>query len=111
MLGVFAAVDWTAIASEFPVVPPVGMAFGVEDYDPERARELWAEAGYPQGFGMVVLYLSEYEELAGATRMIHGYLEEAGLQPELIGTSLDELPTLTGEILLDGRAMLWLQWE
>lgn len=49
------------------------------DYDPERARELLAEAGYPDGF-TVDLFGYRDEQVAQA---IQGYLEEVGIRTNL----------------------------
>ena len=49
------------------------------DYDPERARELLAEAGYPDGFE-VELYGYRDQQVAQA---LQGYLEAVGIRTEL----------------------------
>ncbi len=49
------------------------------DYDPERARELLAEAGYPNGF-TVDIYGYREQQVAQA---IQGYLEDVGIKTEL----------------------------
>ncbi len=49
------------------------------DYDPERARELLAEAGYPDGFS-VDMFGYRDQQVAQA---IQGYLEEVGIKTEL----------------------------
>ncbi|TQM11341.1 ABC transporter substrate-binding protein [Pseudonocardia kunmingensis] len=58
--------------------PPVEYA-----HDPERARQLLAEAGVPDGFGMTILVpagISLYEQLAAA---VQAQLAEVGIAAEL----------------------------
>lgn len=49
------------------------------DYNPERARELLAEAGYPNGFTVDIFGYREQQ----VAQAIQGYLEEVGIRTEL----------------------------
>lgn len=51
----------------------------VYEYDPEKARQLLSDAGYPDGFA-VDLYAYRDEQVAQA---IQGYLEQVGIRTEL----------------------------
>ncbi|MEM4970102.1 MAG: ABC transporter substrate-binding protein [Sulfolobales archaeon] len=55
-------------------------------YDPERARRLLAEAGYPNGFKMVILHPtggSGFINDKGVAEAIQAYLSKIGIQVEL----------------------------
>jgi peptide/nickel transport system substrate-binding protein len=49
-------------------------------YDPERARQLLAEAGYPNGFKTQI---TTYEALEPVMVAVQGYLAEVGIQAEV----------------------------
>ena len=53
-------------------------------YDPEKARELLAEAGYPEGFSfrIPVFPLSGVPELPDLMEAMSGYWREIGLEPQ-----------------------------
>ena len=53
-------------------------------YDPEKARELLAQAGYPEGFGfrIPVFPLSGVPELPDLMEAMSGYWREIGLEPQ-----------------------------
>jgi peptide/nickel transport system substrate-binding protein len=56
------------------------------NYDPERARRLLAEAGYPNGFKMVILHPtggSGFINDKGVAEAIQAYLSSVGIQVEL----------------------------
>ena len=74
--------------------PAVGLLtpdnFGYDDalqpygYDPERARELLAEAGYPDGFAMnMACPAGAYTNFEQVCEAVQGYLGEVGIEVEL----------------------------
>jgi len=52
-------------------------------YNPERARELLSEAGYPRGFKMQI-WQRENPESARVLESIQGYLAEVGVDVEIV---------------------------
>jgi ABC-type transport system substrate-binding protein len=53
------------------------------EYDPEKAREMLAEAGYPDGFSTSITGTSTYGMLQNTTQVIQQNLEEVGLDVEI----------------------------
>ncbi|MFC1929105.1 ABC transporter substrate-binding protein [Chloroflexota bacterium] len=55
-------------------------------YDPERAKQLLAEAGYPNGFSFDLVYLPSpgVPMLQRETEAAAGYWEQIGLRPKII---------------------------
>lgn len=57
----------------------------VYQYDPERARELLAEAGYPNGFTFELAYPSADQERFEVSTVMQANLATVGIQAELVG--------------------------
>ena len=54
------------------------------EYDPEKARRLLAEAGYPNGFKMILLHpTGRYLQDKQVAEAIQAYLREVGIEVEL----------------------------
>lgn len=52
---------------------------GVAPYDPERAKELLTEAGYPEGFSMSIMIVASYDKAVESAEMIVEYLKAVGI--------------------------------
>lgn len=52
-------------------------------YDPEKARQLLAEAGFPQGKGLPPVTLYSTEQYADITNFVANQLEEIGIKAEV----------------------------
>ena len=94
------AIDWQVLRavmheepgmSQFPVPSlyfpqwafPQEVAEEVLTYNPERARQLMAEAGYPDGFETVIIVPNTPEENLRAAEVIAAFLEDIGIQVKI----------------------------
>jgi thioredoxin 1 len=118
-------VDWDAIATDlFPgQQSPVLLDLGGTRinaqrflFDTEQARKNLTEAGYSDGFDLVMEYPSEDETLARVANRVEAYLGRIGVGviPTLLGQTFEEpggeAPVVTlGEILM-GTPTLRLSW-
>lgn len=64
------------------------------EYNPERAKELLAEAGYPDGFKTELMPTSEYEETVRTAQVLQAQFAAVGIEAEIRtlewGTWLEE---------------------
>lgn len=76
------------VLDEFPVVP--GTRYENSDYadvwayDPEKSRALLTEAGYPDGFTCRMLSTSQYSMHQDTALVVQQYLQEIGIELEMI---------------------------
>ncbi|MFN2364134.1 MAG: ABC transporter substrate-binding protein [Halarsenatibacteraceae bacterium] len=78
-------------------IPDTHAAFSPDinsfEYNPEKAKELMAEAGYPDGFSTEIYVSSGNEERILETQIIQQHLAEVGIDLEIVtlewGTYLD----------------------
>lgn len=84
-------------------------------YDPDRARELLAEAGYPDGFGPFEFSVNpSYAQSEEAAQAVQSFLAEVGIQAELrvydpgdFNTrkrEKEENPGALGPLMFDGHS-------
>lgn len=73
-------------------------------YDPDKAKKLLAEAGYPDGFSLVVDAVPPHEDWATA---VAGYLREAGIDATL---RMWEYKVIKPELLARNRSMFVRDW-
>jgi ABC-type transport system substrate-binding protein len=63
-------------------------------YDPERAKKLLAEAGYPNGFDLTVIASGAWPpaiEMPKVIEIMAGYFEEIGLRPKIVPMDKPEI--------------------
>jgi len=53
-------------------------------YNPDKARELLAEAGYPDGFKTQLHFLNRPADIPDSMTAVQGYLAEVGIDAELV---------------------------
>ncbi len=77
-----AAAFGNAQTTEDPIPASSVWAFGYSpyEYNPEKARELLAAAGYPDGFEMEIMPTTQYEESVRAAQVIQADLANVGVQ-------------------------------
>jgi peptide/nickel transport system substrate-binding protein/oligopeptide transport system substrate-binding protein len=75
----------------YGVYPPDMPAYDPEyipyPYDPEKAKALLEEAGYPDGFETVLTYNTEYETWKTVATVVQQQLAEVGIEVELVPLS------------------------
>lgn len=85
---------------------------GYHDYNPDRARELLAEAGYPDGLEATMVYGSpRYPLHPQILTAIQAQLQEVGIELELValewGAYIEELAKPVDETSVDVTSWAW----
>ena len=89
-----------------PVLLPAGETVPGYGYNPDRARSLLKEAGYPDGFE-IKIYQSSDQETLEVLEVIQQYLEKAGIRAQIIQREWSSFK----EALNKGEAdCFWLSW-
>ncbi|MFW6214283.1 MAG: ABC transporter substrate-binding protein, partial [Spirochaetota bacterium] len=86
--------------SDAPVVPAVfgHASVGPYEYDPERARELLAEAGYPDGFSMTLHHpTGRYTLDSTVAEVLQDQLSEVGIDVTLETREWSSYLSFTGQ--------------
>ncbi|MDX1417038.1 MAG: ABC transporter substrate-binding protein, partial [Candidatus Promineifilaceae bacterium] len=92
---------------------PVGSGspwdFNYEPYDRdvERAKELLAEAGYPDGFEMELLPTTQYGETVRAAQVLQQQLAEIGIVASINAPEWSEWLELEGNFMYDAYICNW----
>jgi peptide/nickel transport system substrate-binding protein len=96
-----------------PLQAPVGKGspwyFGYQPYDQdiERAKELMAEAGYPDGFEMELLPTTQYGETVRAAQVLQQQLAEIGIDASINAPEWSEWLELEGNFMYDAYICNW----
>lgn len=96
-----------------PVQGPVGPGspwyFEYEPYDQdiERAQELLAEAGYPDGFEMELLPTTQYAETVRAAQVLQQQLAAIGIEASINAPEWSEWLELEGNFMYDAYICNW----
>jgi len=88
------AINWAALRDEIGEVVLVDFLSGETlagptepSYDPERARQLLAEAGYPDGFSTMLLFDQGDELATKLAEWVTSYLGRVNMNTEFIGVA------------------------
>jgi ABC-type transport system substrate-binding protein len=77
--------------------------------DREKAKELMADAGYPDGFPVWLVYTVDDQPLESLAEVMSGYLGDTGFQiVELLGLPMEEADAFVATAVDAGRAVMWL---
>jgi peptide/nickel transport system substrate-binding protein len=96
-----------------PLQAPVGKGspwyFGYQPYgqDVEKAKELLAEAGYPDGFEMELLPTTQYGETVRAAQVLQQQLAQIGIQATINAPEWSEWLELEGNFKYDAYICNW----
>jgi hypothetical protein len=77
-------------------------------FDPGRAKELLAEAGFPDGFPLLLLFTPDDEPLARMAEWLAELLSEIGIEVELVPVTEAEAPEVMAELVAAGHSVMWL---
>lgn len=96
-------------AIEGPIGKGSPWYFGYAPYgrDVEKAKELLAEAGYPDGFEMELLPTVQYGETVRAAQVLQQQLAEIGIQAEIFAPEWSEWLELEGNFQYDAYICSW----
>ena len=95
-------------ATRGPLVPQNRgyVDFGVVPYDPERSKELLAEAGVPDGFDMAIMTTATYTKGVEMAEAIKAQLAEVG-----INASIETVDSATFNATLNGITPDEMSWD
>jgi peptide/nickel transport system substrate-binding protein len=110
--GLVALFDGDAIPLTGQFLTPAVLGYNPDldpfDYDPQKAKELLAEAGYPDGFSMTLKYtVGRYPLDREMGEAVAGYLEAVGLTVEQIPLDINEFNRQHTEEPTMGPAWQW----
>jgi ABC-type transport system substrate-binding protein len=77
-------------------------------HDPDRSRALLAEAGYPDGFGLRLLFPQEDEQLAAVAEIATADLDQVALGVKPVPVLAAEMDAFIDEFVGAGEPTLWL---
>jgi hypothetical protein len=78
-------------------------------YDPDLMWELLAEAGFPDGFALRLLFASDDRPITEMVESMAKVQSEAGLEVELMPVTETEAPEVMVELVAAGEPVLWVR--
>jgi peptide/nickel transport system substrate-binding protein len=97
----------TAIQGPIDTGSPWYFDYAPYDRDVEKARELLAEAGYPDGFEMELMPTSTYQNTVRHAQVVQANLAEVGIQTTINAPEWAEWLELEGSFQYDGYLCGW----
>ncbi|MEW6618741.1 MAG: ABC transporter substrate-binding protein [bacterium] len=92
-------------------IPPIIQGYSNNlkpyEYNPQKAKELLTQAGYPDGFSMKI-YQKSSREVLEITEILQAQLKEAGIKVEIVQLEWSTLKEMINEGKTDAFYLAWI---